>query len=72
VPDEGENIALAVAERVAPTATAMVDDDDLALAAPIFEASAGTLSTVELPNWRQPFQQHGAAHCGLQPFIAAS
>ena len=54
VPDEGEDVAFAVAQRVPPTAAVMVDDDNLAFAAAVFEAAAGTLSTVELPNRRQP------------------
>jgi hypothetical protein len=58
VPDEGEDVALAVAQRVPPAATVMVDDDDLALAAAVFEAAAATLSTVQLPNRRQLLQQY--------------
>ena len=59
---------LAVAQRVPPAAAVMVDDDDLALAAAVFEAAAGALRTVEPPHRRQPLQQRGAAHLGLQPF----
>src|SRR5271165_1657231 len=44
----------------------MVDDDDLALAAAVFEAAAGAFRAVEPPYRRQPFQQRGAAHAGLQ------
>src|SRR5271168_4347089 len=46
----------------------MIYDDDLPLAAAVFEAGAAALSAVEPPDRRQPLQQHGAAHAGLQPF----
>ena len=66
--DEGEDVALGLAQRVPPAAAVMIDDDDLALAAAVFEAAAAAFRAVEPPNRRQPFQQRGAAHAGLQPF----
>ena len=59
---------LAVAQRIPPAATVMVDDDDLALAAAVFQAAAGAFRAVEPPYRRQPLQQRRAAHTGLQPF----
>ena len=59
---------LALAQRVPPAAAVMIDDDDLALAAAVFEAGAAAFRAVEPPDRRQPLQQHGAAHIGLQPF----
>ena len=59
---------LRVAQRVPPAAAVMVDDQDFALAAAVFEAAAGALRAVEPPDRRQPLQQRGAAHAGLQPF----
>ena len=66
--DEGEDVTLAFAERIPPAAAAVIDDHDLARTAAVFEAAARALGTVEPPPGRQPLQQRGAAHAGLQPF----
>jgi hypothetical protein len=44
----------------------MVDDNDLALAATVFEAATGAFRAVEPPDRRQPLQQRRAIHLGLQ------
>ena len=45
--DQAERIALGVAGRIPPTASAVADDQDLALATPVFQAELGALLPVE-------------------------
>src|SRR5580704_8303081 len=50
--DQTEDIALGVAGRIPPTASAVADDQDLALATAILQAELGALLPVERPGWR--------------------
>jgi hypothetical protein len=66
VADEAEDIAFALAQRIPPAVAVVVDDQDFARAAAVFEASAGAFRAVELPHRGQPLEQRGTAHAGLQ------
>jgi hypothetical protein len=46
----------------------MIDDDDLAGAAAVFEAAPRALHSVELPHRREALQHRGATHACLQLF----
>src|ERR1700733_13510020 len=66
--DEAERIALGVAGRIPPTASAVADDQDLALSAAILQAELGALLPVERP-WRRCVLEHdGAMHLVAQLF----
>jgi hypothetical protein len=60
--DEAKNVAALVAGRVPPSPAAMADDQDLALAATVFEAELRALLSVELPRRRRSLQDDGAMH----------
>ncbi|GAV36951.1 hypothetical protein ROTAS13_04641 [Roseomonas sp. TAS13] len=67
VPHQAEHIALGGSPGIPPAASAVVDDDDLALATPVLQAIPGAFRLVQLPGRRQPFQQGGAVHALPQP-----
>ena len=57
-----EHIALGAAGWVPPSMAVMVDDDDLALAAAVFQGALGAFSNVQLPAADHAFQHGGAVH----------
>src|ERR1700733_14652050 len=66
--DQTEDIALGVTRRIPPTASAVADDQDLALSAAILQAELGALLSVELPWRRRALQHDGAMHLVAQFF----
>ena len=61
VPDEVEHVAFGVAGRVPPAAPVMVDDDDLALAAAVFQRPSRALARIQSPAG-ELLEHGGAAH----------
>ena len=66
--DQTEHIALGVAGRIPPAASAVADDQDLALSAAILQAELRALLPVELPWRRRTLQHDGAMHLVAQFF----
>ena len=66
--DEVEDIAFGFALRVPPALALVVDDENLALAAAIFEAMFRALSRINPPWRRLAFEHDGAMHFLAQLF----
>ncbi len=58
--DKAEDVALSIALRVPPASTIVVENEDFAASAPVFEAMFGALLAVDLPGRRLVFEEHGA------------
>src|SRR5206468_9043256 len=50
IPHQGKHVAFGVARRVPPAASVMVDDDDLALTAAVFQRPTGALARIQSPT----------------------
>ena len=61
VPHEGEHVAFGVARRVPPAAPVMVDDDDLALAAAVFQRPSRAFARIQSPTGKL-LEHGGTAH----------
>ena len=56
-----EHIALGGAQRIPPAVSVVVDDQDLALAAAVFQGATGAFPAIEPPAGGPALQQRGAA-----------
>jgi hypothetical protein len=59
---EAKNVPLSVAGWIPPAAPSMADDEDLALAASVFQAEFRAFLPVKLPARRCLLQHHSAMH----------
>ena len=66
--NQTEHIALGVAGRIPPAFATVADDQDLALAAPVFQAEFGALLPVEHPGRQCTLEHDGAMHLVAQVF----
>src|SRR5580693_1153621 len=66
--DQTEHIALGVAGGIPPAFAAVADDQDLALATPVFQAELRALLPVERPWRRRALEHDGAMHLIAQVF----
>src|SRR5580658_6549677 len=61
--DEVEYVALGAACRVPPAVAVVVDNDDLARTAPVFQGPFRALTHVQLPAAHHPLEDGRAIHC---------
>ena len=58
--DKVEDVALGIALRVPPASALVVENEDFAASAPVFEAVFGALLAIDLPGRRLVFEECGA------------
>ena len=58
--DKVEHVALGIALRVPPASALVVENEDFAASAPVFEAMFGALLAIDLPGRRLVFEERGA------------